>query len=58
VTLTREYGNLGMAQTLKHLRDSAGSIQFPQYEHGFANGEGFKRLGPLQLHRDLNKATT
>lgn len=53
VTVAREYGNLGMAQTLKHLRDS--NIQFPQYQTDFANGEGIKPLGKLQLHQDLKR---
>ncbi|MBC7811315.1 MAG: carbon-nitrogen hydrolase family protein, partial [Burkholderiales bacterium] len=55
VTLTREYGNVGMAQTLKHLRDS--NIKFPQYQTDFANGEGIKPLGKLQLHRDFKRGT-
>lgn len=52
VTMTREYGNLGLAQTLKQLRDSG--IKFPPYQHDFANGEGFKNLGKLRQHTDLD----
>jgi formamidase len=51
VTMTREYGTLGMAQTLKQLRDSG--IKFPPYQNGLASGEGFKKLGRLQVHKDL-----
>jgi formamidase len=51
VTRTREYGNIGMTQTLKQLRDSG--HQFPIYQHGAAQGEGFKKLGPLAFHQRL-----
>jgi formamidase len=51
VTLTREHGNLGLAQTLKQLRDSG--IQFPPYQQDFASGEVFKRLGKLDLFASL-----
>jgi formamidase len=49
VTTTREYGTIGMSQTLKQLRDS-GQI-FPIYQQGIAQGEGFKRLGKLGFHK-------
>lgn len=52
VTRTREYGTVGMTQTLKQLRDSG--QRFPIYDQGVAGGEGFKSLGKLQLHRHLN----
>ena len=51
VTMTREYGNLGLAQTLKQLRDSG--IKFPPYEQDFATGEVFKGLGELELFKTL-----
>jgi predicted amidohydrolase len=51
VTRTREYGNIGMTQTLKQLRDSGQT--FPIYTEGVAQGEGFKKLGRLGLHREL-----
>lgn len=51
VTRTREYGTLGMNQTLKQLRDARQS--FPMYEQGIASGEGFKKLGELKLHREI-----
>lgn len=50
---TREYGNLGLAQTLKQLRDS--NLKFPPYQGDFAKGEVFKGLGKLQLPRTLRK---
>lgn len=56
VTRTREFGNIGMAQTLKQLRDAG--QEFPIYEQGIANGEGFKRLGELKLNRDLILSST
>lgn len=52
VTRTREIGTLGLNQTLKQLRDR--DLSFPIYTEGIANGEGFKRLGKLQFHRQLN----
>ena len=51
VTRTREFGTIGMAQTLKQLRDSGHT--FPIYKQGIANGDGFKALGELVLHREL-----
>lgn len=48
----REYGTLGLNQHLKQLRDFPG--RFPPYQEGFAQGEGFRNLGPLQLHKDLS----
>lgn len=51
VTRTREYGTIGVAQTLKQLRDSGHT--FPIYKQGVANGGGFKALGKLALHHEL-----
>jgi predicted amidohydrolase len=51
VTHVREYGTLGLSQTLKQLRDS--KQRFPMYEEGIANGEGFKKLGELKFHHKL-----
>jgi len=48
VTRTRELGTLGLAQTLKQLRD-CGHI-FPIYQSGIAQGEGFKKLGRLGFY--------
>jgi len=52
VTRTREYGTIGLAQTLKQLRDS--EITFPVYRNGSVRGGSFAELGPLAFHRDLN----
>jgi len=48
VTRVREYGNFGLTQTLKHLRDS--DIRFPQYQGPFGQGAVFNGLGKLQHH--------
>ncbi len=45
VSRTREYGNIGMTQTLKQLRDSG--HRFPIYDQGIENGDGFRKLGRL-----------
>lgn len=45
VTRAREFGTLGLTQTLKHLRDSR--VEFPQYQGVLAEGEVFKNLGNL-----------
>jgi formamidase len=48
---TRVFGTLGLAQTLKQLRDSEHT--FPIYgNHGVANGS-FSELGALKFHREL-----
>jgi predicted amidohydrolase len=51
VTRTREYGTLGLAQTLKQLRDSG--RRFPLYEDGKLAKGSFGNLGALKFHRDL-----
>jgi formamidase len=51
VTRTREYGTIGLTQTLKQLRDC--DISFPIYTQGIKNGAGFKNLKPLKLHNRL-----
>lgn len=49
---TREYGTLGLAQTLKQLRDA--QHNFPIYGgHQVAEGS-FHQLGDLKFHRELN----
>lgn len=53
VTRTREYGTIGLAQTLKQLRD-AGQV-FPVYQDGRLAQGSFHRLGSLAFHRDLQK---
>jgi predicted amidohydrolase len=52
VTRTREFGTLGLAQTLKQLRDSG--QHFPVYEDGQLAGGSFQKLGPLKYHRSLD----
>ncbi|MBI5929882.1 MAG: carbon-nitrogen hydrolase family protein [Chloroflexi bacterium] len=47
----REYGNLGLAQTLKQLRDT--NIQFPPYQQDFGSGEVFRDLGALRPPTNL-----
>jgi len=49
---TREYGNLGLAQTLKQLRDT--NIKFPPYAHDITKGEVYKHLGKVILARTFN----
>lgn len=53
VTQTREFGTLGLAQTLKQMRDT--DIQFPQYQNGFHAGEVFNNLGALKAFDSLKK---
>ena len=51
VTQTREFGTLGLAQTLKQLRDSGQT--FPIYQDGQIKQGSFKQLGALKFHRNL-----
>lgn len=51
VSYTREYGTLGLAQTLKQLRDCGHT--FPIYQQGIPQGEGFKKLGKLAFQSNL-----
>ena len=50
---TREYGTLGLGQTLKQLRDSGHT--FPIYGDGKLPKGSFENLGKLAFHRDLTK---
>ena len=52
VTRTREFGTIGLAQTLKQLRDAG--PEFPVYANGALRGGAFGELGELAFHRDLN----
>ena len=52
-TRTREYGTLGLAQTLKQLRDS--QHNFPIYGNSKVAEGGFNQLGDLKFPRELNK---
>jgi formamidase len=52
VSRTREYGTIGLSQTLKQLRDC--SVQFPMYlDSKIKSGEGFRPLGPLKYHHNI-----
>jgi predicted amidohydrolase len=50
VTRTREYGTLGLGQTLKQLRDSG--HQFPIYGNNAVAPGGFGLLGELKFHQN------
>jgi len=50
-TRTREYGTLGLAQTLKQLRDAGHT--FPLYKDGALARGSFERLGALKFFREL-----
>jgi predicted amidohydrolase len=52
VTRTREFGTLGLAQTLKQLRDSG--QKFPVYANGSLAEGSFTQLGAIRFFRDLN----
>jgi len=51
VPRAREYGTLGLAQTLKQLRDSGHT--FPLCQDGKLKEGSFKELGALSFHQDL-----
>lgn len=51
-TRTREYGTLGLAQTLKQLRDA--QHNFPIYGNSKVSEGSFNQLGDLKFHRELN----
>ena len=51
-TRTREFGTIGLAQTLKQLRDSDHS--FPMFEDGRLVKGSFSNLGVLKYHRSLD----
>ena len=52
VARTREYGTIGLGQTLKQLRDSR--QLFPVYQDGKVQGGDFENLGPLSFYKNLN----
>ena len=52
-TRTREFGTLGLAQTLKQLRDAG--HRFPLYGNNRITEGSFAQLGDLKFHRELNK---
>ena len=51
VSRVREYGTLGTSQVWKDLANFKG--KFPMYDKVFGEGEVFKNLGPLKLHRKI-----
>ncbi len=51
VTRTREFGTLGLAQTLKQLRDAGHT--FPVYTDGQLAEGSFSKLGALKYHHNL-----
>ena len=51
VTRTREFGTLGLAQTLKQLRDAGHT--FPLYKDGQLARGSFSQLGPLKYQHTL-----
>jgi predicted amidohydrolase len=53
-TRTREYGTLGLGQTLKQLRDSG--HKFPLYEDGALQKGSFEKLGVLKYFRKLDNS--
>ena len=50
---TREFGTLGLGQTLKQLRDSGHKFPIYQDEGGLPEGS-FQNLGALKFFRNLN----
>lgn len=56
VTQSREFGTLGLAQTLKQMRDA--DIKFPQYQNKFSSGVLFDKLGSLKLFQSLKQINT
>ena len=51
VKSVREYGTVGLSQVWKDLANFKGD--FPVYRGGIRNGEVFKSLGELKLHRSI-----
>lgn len=52
VKKVREYGTLGLSQLWKDLANFRGV--FPVYQRNIGDGEVFKTLGQLKLHRKIN----
>ena len=52
VTRAREFGTLGLGQTIKQLRDSG--QKFPVYEKDNLSKGSFAKLGELKFHKDLD----
>jgi hypothetical protein len=52
VKRVREYGTLGLSQVWKDIANFKGA--FPVYQGNMGDGEVFKTLGQLKLHRKIN----
>ena len=52
VKKTREFGNLGLCQLWKQLRD--GPNDFPIYQNGIGSGKIYENLGDLKFHQSLS----
>jgi len=53
VSRVREYGTLGTSQLWKDLGNFKG--KFPIYQDDIRKGELFKTLGPLELHKKIER---
>ncbi len=51
VRRVREYGNLGLCQLWKQMRDYP--KEFPVYKNGSASGPIYQNLGQLKFHHNL-----
>ena len=51
VSRVREFGTLGTSQVWKDLANFKG--KFPMYDQDIGEGEVFKNLGSLKLHRKI-----
>jgi predicted amidohydrolase len=51
VRKTRQFGNLGLTQLWKQLRDA--SPNFPMYQNGISSGKIYENLGKLKHHTQL-----
>ncbi len=51
VTRAREYGTIGLCQTLKELRDFP--YEFPIYKEGIARGAVFRNLSHKYIHKEI-----
>jgi formamidase len=51
VTHAREFGTIGLTQTLKQLRDCGHT--FPMYQNGKVEGGSFQSLGAVKFHKSL-----
>ena len=52
VPRVREYGTMGQCQVLKSFRDH--KSKFTIYQEGVSKSKGFKNIGPLKRHTQIN----